>query len=182
MARRYNPDEHANPVAIWDRETAEPLRLATVAEERRHYQYATRDEDHLDGDEFGFPGRRVWLARLDPRTTILGWTPDGHPIYHGWKYRGWERRHGRDRQVAFTPLEALRYAHAAHVGGNPEAFLDGAWFDAPGKLVRVDYRQDLGVDPEPLLRAWRQLYWTTSGKPRAVRPQQPIADGRREAI
>lgn len=172
---RYNPED-PNPIVVWDRQTAEPLRVASRPETRSHYQHATRGDAPLDGADFGFPGRKVWLAQLDPRPAILGWTPDGIPIYHGWKYRGWERRRGRDRQVAFTAEEALRYAQAAHVSGDPEAFLDGEWFDAPNKLVCIDYRQDLGLDPQPLLDAWRTRYWTKAGKPRVCPPQRPLEE------
>jgi len=153
-----------NRVVVFDRETAEPLRYATKQEMGEHYQFATRDEKPLDGKHFGFPGRKVWLAQQDPRGAIIGWDKKNHPIYKGWVYSGWEFREGEeDRKVAFSDKEALAFAKARK---GRDGLVDGKDYGAPGARVRVDYTEDLGLAPAPMLKAWRRAYWTPTGKPK----------------
>jgi hypothetical protein len=157
-----------NPVFVYDRETGEPIRPATAHEEGCHFQFETRDAPPLRGDDLGIPGRTVWLARLDPRRTILSWTPDMHPIFVGWKYRGWEFRRGRAaRQVCFSAAEALAFSRDTY---DRDGRADGAPYGAPGATVVVDYRQDLGLPPGPILERWLTLFWGPNGETLDVSP------------
>lgn len=144
-----------NPVMVYDRETAEQLREATPHEVDMHFQDVTRDEPALFGEGLGFPGRKLWLARRDPSLTILGWTPDGHPIFRGWRYRGEVIRGVRRRSCSFSDAEALAFSRDAL---NDLGRAHGDHYRAPGALVSIDYRQDLGLPPEPILIAWKNLY------------------------
>lgn len=159
-------DKHPNPIVLWDSETAECLRLATDSEIHLHYQ---TDHGPPDGATFGYPGRAVWLARLDPRQTILGWCPDGTPIYRDWDYTGHEYWPGRKtpRVVDFTDAEALAWAHEPPEARDAEGRVEGAPYRAPGARVWCDVHEDHGVAPRPLLDAWRATWWAPDGSPRS---------------
>jgi hypothetical protein len=171
-----------NPIVLYDRDKATVLRVATTAEVDEHYQNDDRDAVPLYGEPFGFPGTKIWLAHLDPREIILGWTPDGHPIFRGWKYRGWEKKPNDEdslRQVLFTCEDALRFAdeatalvlssgaslgvllHGPRVTNS--VFVDGAKYNAKGLQIKVDYKKDLGLPPQPIIDHWRATYWHTDG-------------------
>lgn len=169
--------KHPNPIVVWDRNTAECLRLATDGEIQQHYAIFTRDDPPLDGALLGLPGRAVWLARLDPRETILGWCPDGTPIYRGWDYTGqeWWPRRKTPRVVDFSDREALAWACEPDSARDENGRVEGAPYQAPGARVWCDVHEDHGVAPGPLLKAWRRDWWAPDGTPKsgpARRPQR----------